>query len=98
MKKKEGTSTNKLLSWNCGLSTTELEAEKWVPDIKNWHRQNNLVKEQWASTLHQVLVEIFFETINDYKKKNQSQDIPIAFLRFHVAENMLNVHIQESCI
>lgn len=35
MKKKEGTSTNKLLSWNCGLSTTELEAEKWVPDIKN---------------------------------------------------------------
>ena len=35
MKKKGATSTNKLLSWNCGLSTTELEAEKWVPDIKN---------------------------------------------------------------
>lgn len=45
-----------------------------------------------------VQVEIFFETVNDYKKKNQSQDIPIAFLRFHVAEHMLNVHIQESCI
>jgi len=32
-----------------------------------------------------VQVEIFFEAVNDYKKKNQSQDIPIAFLRFHAA-------------
>lgn len=38
MKKKEATSTNKLLSWKSDLSATELEAEKQVSDITNWHR------------------------------------------------------------
>lgn len=40
---------------------------------------------KFTSSLLPVQVAILSDIVNNYKKKNQSQDILIAFLRFHAA-------------
>lgn len=45
-----------------------------------------------------VQVAILSEIVNDYKTKNESQDLLIAFLRFHATGECAEPTHPESCI